>query len=123
MAPRQPDPLGTKPGLPRFPGPGRKLDIGFTGYGERLGEARANTLRAQAIQRMREIGHQGMQARRRTEMVERMNDGRRAIRRGGAMGDVVGPGKRKNEGPPQEFRPRQRVGERPAGPQMFSLTY
>ena len=70
---------------------------------------------------MRELGHQGTQRRRGREMVDRMGDLGRALRRGGAMGDVVALGKRKRD--TEEFapNPRQRVGDRPAGPQTFSI--
>ena len=93
--------------------------VPFSGQAQRLPDE--NNLRANAIQRMRELGHQGMQARRGREMVDRMGDLGRAIRRGGQRGDVVGPGKRKRE--EEEFAPvpRRREGLRPAGPQMFSI--
>lgn len=105
------------------PPPGRRGLPMLTDRSDALGSAPANTARAQAIQRMREVGQQGMQNRRRSEMVERVQEGRRAVRRGGAVGDVVSLGKRKlaQEGMPA-FQPRQRTGERRAGPQMFSLT-
>jgi hypothetical protein len=79
-------------------------------------------LRANAIQRMQELGHQGMQRRRAGEMIDRMGDLGRALRRGGARGDIVGQGKRKRDDA-EEFAPypRQRVGGRPAGPQQFSI--
>ena len=69
---------------------------------------------------MRELGHKGEQHRKGREMVGRMGDLGRAIRRGGAQGDVVGPGKRKNE---EVFapNPRRRTGDRPTGPQSFDI--
>ena len=88
-------------------GPGHKLPdepafVPFSGRAQRLPEdnqgsstSGAAHLRANAIQRMRELGHQGEQARRGREMIDRRNDLGRAIRRGGARGDVVPLGKRK----------------------------
>jgi hypothetical protein len=78
-------------------------------------------LRANAIQKMRELHEQKMQTKRKSEMVDRMNDGRRALRRGGQRGDVVGPGKRKREAEVFAPNPRQRIGDRPAGPQQFTI--
>jgi len=78
-------------------------------------------LRAAAIQRMRELGEQQGQARMRAELADRHDDLRRVARRGGRLGDVVGPGKRKNEfkeGPAN--RRGRRLGERDPGPQQFS---
>ena len=77
-----------------------------------------------AIQRMRELGHQGEQARRGREMVDRMSDLGRALRRGGRTGDVVGPGKRKRERDRFAPNPRPgvpRLGDRPPGPQQFNI--
>ena len=92
------------------PNPSRTPFAAFSGQAQRIPDGPgADTLRARAIQRMRELGHQGMQSKRKLEMVERMNDGRRAITRGGARGDVVGPGKRKNEFAQGGFAPRQRI--------------
>jgi len=70
---------------------------------------------------MRELGHQGMQKRRGREMVDRMGDLGRAVRRGGGQGDVVPLGKRKRD--PEVFapNPRQRIGDRIPGPQKFSI--
>ena len=80
-------------------------------------------MRANAIQRMREIAEQGSQRTRAAEMVDRMGDLRRAIRRGGARGDVVGPGKRKRE--EDQFDPnppdRPKRGDRSTGPQRFTI--
>lgn len=131
-APRQP-PMPEPAPRPRMPPPilpyagrGRQLDDlpRFTGHAERIGEAHANTLRAAALQRMREVGHQRGQTRRRAEMLERIRDGARAVRRIEGQGEVVPLGKRKRaQGGMPEFRARQRVGARPAGPQQFSLTY
>ena len=78
-------------------------------------------LRANAIQRMRELHEQKMQTKRKSEMVDRMNDGRRALRRGGQRGDVVGPGKRKREAEAFAPNPRPRIGDRPVGPQQFRI--
>ena len=110
----------------RFPGQGHRLPdesgfIPFSGQAQRL-PAETN-LRANAIQRMRELGHRGEQARRGREMVDRMGDLGRALRRGGQRGDVVVAGKRKRE---QEFAPNPRpamrlLGDRPVGPQQFSI--
>ena len=102
--PRQPNPSGFTP---------------FTGRPQRLSPDNVD-LREKAIQRMRELGHKGEQHRKGREMVDRMGDLGRAIRRGGAQGDVVGPGKRKNE---EVFapNPRRRTGDRPTGPQRFDI--
>ena len=78
-------------------------------------------MRANAMQRMRELGHQGMQARRGREMVDRQADLGRALRRGGAMGDVVPLGKRKRDAEVFAPNPRQRTGDRAPGPQQFSI--
>ena len=123
----QPKPKGIKiPKTERFPGQAYRLPdepgfIPFSGQAQRL--PAENTLRANAIQRMRELGHQGMQARRGREMVDRMGDLGRALRRGGQRGDVVVAGKRKRE---EEFTPNPRpamrlLGDRPVGPQQFSI--
>jgi hypothetical protein len=126
-APQQAVPVSLKPyRQPR--GPGHQLPdeppsfVPFSGRAQRLpNEDHGSNLRANAIQRMRELGHQGMQARRGREMVDRMGDLGRAIRRGGQRGDVVPLGKRKRE--TEEFapNPRQRIGDRPAGPQQFTI--
>ena len=123
-APQQAVPVSLKPyRQPR--GPGHQLPdeppsfVPFSGRAQRLPDE--NNLRANAIQRMRELGHQGMQARRGRDMVDRMRDLGQAIRRGGARGDVVGPGKRKREAEEFAPNPRQRIGERPAGPQQFTI--
>ena len=109
---RQPRGIGHRlPDTPSF--------VPFSGQAQRLpGD---NNLRANAIQRMRELGHQGMQARRGREMVDRQADLGRALRRRGARGDVVGPGKRKREADEFAPNPRQRIGDRPVGPQHFSI--
>ena len=72
---------------------------------------------------MREIAEQGSQRTRAAEMADRMGDLRRAIRRGGARGDVVGPGKRKREDDRIDPNPsdRPRRGDRLTGPQRFSI--
>jgi hypothetical protein len=123
-APKQEGPVTLKPyRQPR--GPGHKLPdeppafVPFSGQAQRLPDE--HNLRANAVQRMREVHEQGMQRRRGREMVDRMSDLGRAIRRGGARGDIVGPGKRKRE--EEEFAPdpRRRVGAGPAGPQRFSI--
>jgi hypothetical protein len=74
---------------------------------------------------MQELGDQHIQRRRRREMVDRMGDLGRAIRRGGAPGDVVAPGKRKRDAFEAEIfapNPRQRIGDRDPGPQRFSIS-
>lgn len=112
------------PKTSRFQGRGQKLPdepafTPFSGRAQRLpGE---NDLRANAIQRMREIAEQGRQRARAAEMVDRMGDLRRAMRRGGARGDVVGPGKRKREEDTFEPNPRARRGDISTGPQRFSI--
>ena len=73
------------------------------------------------MQRMRELGHQSEQRRRGREMLDRQADLGRALRRGGARGDVVTLGKRKRDAEIFAPNPRQRTGERPAGPQQFSI--
>ena len=92
----------------------------FSGQAQRLpGE---DNLRANAIQRMRELGHQGEQTRRGREMVDRMGDLGRALIRGGAPGNVTGPGKRKRDGFAPNPRPGgRRLGDRPPGPQQFNI--
>ena len=125
-APQQAVPVSLKPyRVPR--GPGHQLPdeppsfVPFSGRAQRLPEDQGGNLRANAIQRMRELGHQGEQRRRGREMVDRMGDLGRAIRRGGARGDVVPLGKRKRDA--EIFAPntRQRIGDRPVGPQQFSI--
>ena len=71
-------------------GPSTGRLVPFSGQAQTL--PADNNLRAMAIQRMRELGHQGEQARRGREMVDRMSDLGRALRRGGRNEDVVGPG-------------------------------
>jgi hypothetical protein len=83
-------------------------------------DAGGGGLREKAIQRMRELGHQHAQTERKSEMLDRQNDMQRAIRRGGARGDVVPLGKRKRESQ-DAFVPRRRTGERPTGPQRFRI--
>ncbi len=92
----------------------------FSGRAQRLPDEHG--LRANAIQRMRELGHQGMQKRRASEMLDRKDDMGRALRRGGARGDVVGLGKRKRDAEEFAPNPRQRKGDRPVGPQRFSIS-
>lgn len=125
-APQQDGPITLRPyRQPR--GRGYKLDdeeprfVPFTGRPQKLPEDDGGNLRANAIQRMREVHEQGMHRRRAREMIDRMNDLGRAIRRGGAQGDVVAPGKRKRDF--EEFvpNPRRRIGDRPPGPQTFSI--
>lgn len=72
---------------------------------------------------MRKLGHQGEQQRRAREMVDRQADMGRALRRGGARGDVQDLGKRKRQ---YQFEPNprpalRRMGERPAGPEQFTI--
>ena len=96
--------------------------VPFTGRAQRLPDDNpGSNLRANAIQRMRELGHQGEQARRGREMVDRMGDLGRALRRGGARGDVVPLGKRKRNAEAFAPNPRKRIGDRPAGPQQFTI--
>ena len=104
---RAPPALAVRAGYQPFAGQPQRLDDG-------------GSLREKAIQRMRELGHQHAQRERKTEMLDRQNDLQRAIRRGGARGDVVPLGKRRREDQ-DAFAPRRRVGERPAGPQRFSI--
>ena len=116
--------------MPTFPATGgRRLPDGpdvfphwtpFRGQSHKLPDD-SHELRANAIQRMRELHEQRMQTKRKSEMLDRKDDLGRAIRRGGARGDVVGPGKRKRE--EEEFAPdpRRRVGAGPTGPQRFSI--
>ena len=126
-APKQEGPLTLKPyRQPR--GPGHQLPdeppsfVPFSGRAQRLPEDnQGSNLRANAIQRMREIHEQGMQRRRGREMVDRMGDLGRALRRGGARGDVVPLGKRKRDAEVFAPNPRQRIGDRPVGPQLFSI--
>ena len=126
-APQQDGPVTLKPyRQPRRPG--YKLDdeaprfVPFSGQAQRLPEENGGSnLRANAIQRMREIGHQSAQRRRGREMLDRQADLGRALRRGGAMGNVVGPGKRKRDENEFQPNPRRRMGDRPPGPQMFSI--
>jgi hypothetical protein len=93
----------------------------FAGQAQRLdGPAVGGGLREKAAQRMREIGHQHAQKERKSEMLDRQNDMQRAIRRGGAQGDVVPLGKRKRESQ-DAFVPRRRTGDRPTGPQRFRI--
>ena len=120
------DPMGNVkiPKTARFPGQGQRLPdqprfAPFSGTGSRLpGES---DTRANAIQRMREIAEQSRQRGRASEMVDRMGDLRRAVRRCGAQGDVVGAGKRKRETDTFEPNPRTRRGDRTAGPQRFTI--
>ena len=81
----------------------------------------AHGLRANAIQRMREMAERGAQARQGRQTVDRMNDMGRALRRGGAPGDVEGPGKRKRTAQAFVPNPRQRIGDRMTGPQQFNI--
>ena len=93
----------------------------FTGRSQKLPDE--HVLRANAQKRMHELGHSKSQGEKRAAMGERRNDLDRAVRRGGAMGDVVGLGKRKREGgDTSQFVPRRRVGERAPGPQTFTMT-
>ena len=91
----------------------------FSGRAQRLPDERG--LRAAAIQRMQELGHAKSQGASSAGMKERMGDLARAVRRGGATGDVVGPGKRKRDSNGPSFVPRRRVGERAPGPQIFTM--
>ena len=104
---RAPPTLVARAGYQPFAGQAQRLDGG-------------GGLREKAVQRMRELGHQHAQTERRSEMLDRQNDLQRAIRRGGARGDVVPLGKRKRESQ-DAFVPRRRTGERPSGPQQFRI--
>ena len=101
--------LVTTPGYQAFAGTAQRLD--------------APNLRENARQRRRDIGQLHDQQNRRTEALERQNERSsmqaRAARRGGAVGDVVPLGKRVAAQEP--FTTRRRVGERPAGPQRFTM--
>ena len=123
-----------KPKYPRFPGEGRKLDkfgtVPFSGRAQRLPEnggdgrdTRNLDLREKAMQRMRELGHQHAQTERKSEMLDRQNDLRRAVRRGGARGDVgvIGEKRKRSQDANPTFAPRRRTGARPEGPQRFTL--
>ena len=92
----------------------------FSGQAQRLP---SDNLRANAVQRMREIGHQGDQKRRGREMLDRQADLGRALRRGGATGDVQDLGKRKRQDidPNPRKNPIRKMGDRPSGPQQFSI--
>ena len=81
----------------------------------------SHELRANAIQRMRELHEQKMQTKRKSEMLDRKDDLGRAIRRGGQRGDVVGPGKRKREAEDFFPNPRQRISDITSKLQRFSI--
>ncbi len=112
---------------PRFQGEGHRLPEPqrfqpFQGQAQRIPmESAAHGLRANAIQRMRELAERGAQAHQGRETIDRMNDLGRALRRGGAPGDVADPGKRKRGERRFVPNPRRRVGDRPPGPQTFTL--
>ena len=126
-APKQEGPVTLKPyRQPR--GPGHRLPdepaslVPFSGRAQRLPEDnQGGNLRANAIQRMRELGHQNAQPRRGREMVDRQADLGRALRRGGGQGDVVPLGKRKRDAEISGPNPRQRTGDRAPGTQQFSI--
>jgi len=94
----------------------------FAGRGQRL-DAPPAALRESATQRMRELGQEHARTHQRSEAMDRENERsavrRRTERRGGAPGDVVPLGKRVAQ--QGSFVSRQRVGERPVGPQRFTL--
>ena len=109
---RAPPVLAVRAGYQPFAGQPQRLD---TGGG-------ADVLRERAVQRMRELGHAATQNQGRSEAIDRQNDLQRAVRRGGAYGNVVPLGKRKRSPPNAFLRQAQpRVGGRPAGPQRFSI--
>ena len=98
-----------KPKTNRFPGTGYQLEpkgfpferpktnLGpFQGKPQRI--APESELRKNAIDRMQEIAERALQSTRKIEMVQRGKDLRRAINRGGKVGDVVPLGKRKRDG-------------------------
>jgi hypothetical protein len=126
-APKQEGPVTLKP-YRQPQGPGHRLPdepasfVPFSGRAQRLPEDnQGGNLRANAIQRMRELGHQGEQWRRGREMVDRQADLGRAVRRGGGQGDVVPLVKRKRDADVFAPNPRQRTGDRVPGPQQFSI--
>ena len=100
----------TTPGYQAFAGTAQRLDA-------------TPDLQDAARKRMREIGQRHAQENQHTEALERQHERSsmqaRAARRGGAVGDVVPLGKRVAAQEP--FTTRRRVGERPAGPQRFTL--
>jgi hypothetical protein len=121
-APQQDGPLTLKPyRQPR--GPGRKLDddeprfVPFSGRAQKLPDEVVDTAR----QRMMDIARRHQQETTRKQNFERLVENERKARRGGARGDVVGPGKRKQPEPdeprsmlrraaePEPRRARQRV--------------
>ena len=117
--------VSIKPKTNRFPGTGYQLDKPkpfepFTGFSQRI-PAEAE-LRKNAIERMQEIAERGLQSTRKVEMVQRGKDLRRAINRGMAPGDVVPVGKRKRDGEDDRGNiSKARIGDRPMGPQRFSI--
>ena len=69
-----------------------------------------------AVQKMADIGYMKMQQSRKREMLDRQDDLRRAIRRGGQRGDVVPLGRRKREtNPLVENKPNRRARPTPKG--------
>jgi hypothetical protein len=121
-APQQDGPLTLKPyRQPR--GPGRKLDddaprfVPFSGRAQRLPDEVVDAAR----QRMMDIARRHQQETTRRQNFEKLVENEKRARRGGARGDVVGPGKRKQPEPdeprsmlrraaePEPRRARQRV--------------
>ena len=95
----------------RIPGgPPREKLVPFSGTPQKLDPE----LHRLAVQKMADLGYQKMQQSKKREMLDRQDDLRRAIRRGGKQGDVVPLGRRKREtNPVVENQPRRRP--RPAG--------
>ena len=126
-APQQDGPLTLKPyRQPR--GPGRKLDDDkpgfqpFSGRAQRLPEDGPSPAVVDAArQRMMDIARRHQQETTRKQDFQRLVENERRARRGGARGDVVGPGKRKQPEPdeprsmlrraaqPEPRRARQRL--------------
>ena len=131
-APQQDGPLTLKPyRQPR--GPGRKLDDDkprfqpFSGRAQRLPEE--GTVVDAARQRMIDIARRHQQESTRRQNFEALVQNERRARRGGARGDVVGPGKRKQPEPDErsilrraEAEPR-RARQRAYGPgtQVYNI--
>ena len=135
-APQQDGPLTLKPyRQPR--GPGRKLDDDkpgfqpFSGRAQRLPEDGPSPAVVDAArQRMMDIARRHQQESTRRQNFETLVQNERRVRRGGARGDVVGPGKRKQPEPDEprsilrraEAEPR-RARQRVYGPgtQVYNI--
>ena len=89
---------------------GRDKFVPFSGTPQKLDPE----LHRMAVEKMADLGRQKTQETRKREMLDRRDDLRRAMRRGGAQGDVVPLGRRKREtNPVVENKPRRRP--RPSG--------